>query len=277
MKYPKAIVRTEPFAVRHLGSVHMSDVAKGAQTNGAASFINVRLLKGEGVEPVLQLSARAVPLAVSEAALVAASVAAQVAAGTPYQYEFSIGEPRYTPVDTEDFRAQVAKHGPKDPLIERQRATAAEHLRLENKHNWDGEEGETGVWHTFTPDPQGSFFDVYALNQRFSGLASVQAFYGAMRSAFPGFQLIPHNQVDVPGRSVVELQFEGTHGGDFGGIPATGKEVSVPMMAVFLFDSEGKLRAERVSFDTDTIMRQLRGEMTKDQVFDLRNLPADTR
>ena len=42
-------------------------------------------------------------------------------------------------------------------------------------------------------------------------------------------------------------------------------------------DSEGKLRAERVAFDTDTIMRQLRGEMTKDQVFDLRNLPADTR
>ena len=255
----------------------MSGVALGAQANGAASFINVRLSKGEGIEPVLQLSARAVPQAVSEAAQVAAGVAAQVAAGTPYQYEFSIGEPRYTLVDPADFRAQVAKYGPKDPLIEKQRATAAEHLRLENTNNWDGKEGEPGVWDTFTPDANDCFFDVYALNQRFSGLASVQAFYGAMRTAFPGFQLISHNQVDVPGRSVVELQLEGTHEGEFGGIPPTGKQVSVPMMAMFLFDAEGKLRAERVAFDTDTIMRQLRGEMTKDQVFDLRNLPADTR
>jgi steroid delta-isomerase-like uncharacterized protein len=256
----------------------MSGGANASQVNGAASFINVRLLKGgEDFEPVLQLSAPAVPQAVSEAALVGASVAAQVAAGTPYQYEFSIGELRYTLVDAADFRAQVAKHGPRDPLIEKQRTTAAEHVRLENKHNWDGDEGESGVWGTFASDANDCFFDVYALNQRFSGLASVQAFYGAMRTAFPGFQLVPHNQVDVPGRSIVEFQFEGSHGGEFGGIPPTGKQVSVPMMAVFLFDHDGKLRAERVAFDMDTIMRQLRGEITKDQVFDLRNLPADTR
>jgi steroid delta-isomerase-like uncharacterized protein len=255
----------------------MSGVATAQHLNEGASFINIRLSTGESSEPLLQLSAPAVPQAASEAALLGPSVAAQVAAGMSYEYEFSIGARRYTLVNAADFCAQLAKHGPRDPLIDKQRATAAEHLRLENKDNWDGNEGEGGVWSTFTPEAEDCFFDVYALNQRFRGLASVQAFYAGMRAAFPGFQLVPHNQIDVPGRSLVELQFEGVHGGEFGGIRPTGKQVSVPMMAVFLFDADGKLRAERVAFDIETIMRQLRGEMTRDEVFDLRNLPADSR
>ena len=54
------------------------------------------------------------------------------------------------------------------------------------------------------------------------------------------------------------------------GIQATGRRVSVPLMGFFLFDkTTGHLNAERIYFDNNTILAQIRGEMSPDDVFDL--------
>ena len=48
-------------------------------------------------------------------------------------------------------------------------------------------------------------------------------------------------------------------------------------MAFFLFDKmTGHLNAERIYFDNDTILAQLRGEMSPDDVFDLSRIERDT-
>ena len=72
------------------------------------------------------------------------------------------------------------------------------------------------------------------------------------------------------GVSIREAQITGTHNGEYGGIQATGRRVSVPLMAFFLFDkTTGHLNAERIYFDNNTILAQIRGEISPDDVFDL--------
>lgn len=57
-------------------------------------------------------------------------------------------------------------------------------------------------------------------------------------------------------QAVAELDFVGKHTGEFSGIEATGREVSVPYCAVY--DLEGKkIKALRLYFPMDVLLRQL--------------------
>jgi hypothetical protein len=58
--------------------------------------------------------------------------------------------------------------------------------------------------------------------------------------------------------------------GEYCGIQATGRRVSIALMGYFLFDkTTGHLNAERIYFDNNTILAQIRGEMRPEDVFDL--------
>ena len=57
-------------------------------------------------------------------------------------------------------------------------------------------------------------------------------------------------------RAVAELDFVGVHTGEFSGIEATGREVSVPYCAVYDLEGE-KIRALRLYFPMDVLLRQL--------------------
>ena len=57
-------------------------------------------------------------------------------------------------------------------------------------------------------------------------------------------------------RAVAELDFVGKHTGEFSGIKATGREVSVPYCAVYDLEGE-KIKALRLYFPMDTLLRQL--------------------
>jgi hypothetical protein len=75
----------------------------------------------------------------------------------------------------------------------------------------------------------------------------------------------------VPGCSIREVTIYGTPKGDWCGTPGTGKHVRFHLAAFFLFGHgahAGKLLAERIYFDNETIMRQLRGEMDEASVVD---------
>ncbi len=57
-------------------------------------------------------------------------------------------------------------------------------------------------------------------------------------------------------RAAAELDFVGEHTGEFSGVAATGREVSVPYCAVY--DLEGaKIKALRLYFPMDVLLRQL--------------------
>ena len=94
-------------------------------------------------------------------------------------------------------------------------------------------------------------------------MKGVVDFYETFAKAFPDFQIIVHTENDLPGLSLRELQIEATHSGESCGLQATGRRVSIPLIGLFLFDkTTGYLNAERIYFDNNTILTQIRGEMT---------------
>ena len=151
-----------------------------------------------------------------------------------------------------------------DALIERQRKTVAEHIRHEQAKHWPE------VYGTFTPNEEDAYYDVVPFHMRFPQMKGVVDFYETIAKAFPDFQIIVHTENDLPGLSIRELQIEATHSGEYCGLQATGRRVSIPLIGLFLFDkTTGYLNAERIYFDNNTILTQIRGEMTFEDVFDL--------
>jgi steroid delta-isomerase-like uncharacterized protein len=151
-----------------------------------------------------------------------------------------------------------------EALVELQRKTIEEHVRTEQIKDW------AGVYRTFTPHPENAYYDVVPFQTRFRKMQGVIDFYEAFTRGFPDFQITVHTEQDVPGVSIREAQITGTHHGEYCGIAATGRRVSVPLMAFFLFDKRtGHLEAERIYFDNNTILAQIRGELSPNDVFDL--------
>jgi steroid delta-isomerase-like uncharacterized protein len=59
-------------------------------------------------------------------------------------------------------------------------------------------------------------------------------------------------------QAVLEGDFVGTHIGDFAGIPATGRQVRVPLCVVYDLE-DGKIKRARVYIEMPVMMRQLGG------------------
>jgi steroid delta-isomerase-like uncharacterized protein len=157
-----------------------------------------------------------------------------------------------------------------EALIALQRKTVAEHVRNEQIKDWPE------VYRTFTPHQDDAFYDVVPFQTRFRKMKGVVDFYEAFTQGFPDFQITVHTEQDVPGVSIREAQITGTHNGEYCGIQATGRLVSIALMAFFLFDkTTGHLNAERIYFDNNTILAQIKGEMSADNVFDLRRIEPD--
>ncbi len=158
-----------------------------------------------------------------------------------------------------------------DEIIRLQRATVDEHIRQENAHQWPA------VYDTFIQS-DGDFYDVVPLNLRFGGFSGVKDFYVGLEAAFPDFRLSIWGEYDVPGCSVRELTIEATHKGEWCGLAATGRRVKIHLVVLYLFDKEkqtGKLLAERVYFDNQSLMQQMRGELNPDSVADFSRMQTE--
>lgn len=156
-----------------------------------------------------------------------------------------------------------------EALIELQRKTVAEHIRNEQTKDWPG------VYRTFTPQEEDAYYDVVPFQMRFGGIQSVIGFYESINQGFPDFQLTVHTEQDVPGMSIREMQITGTHDGEYLGIAPTGRRVSVALAAFYVFDmASGHLNAERIYFDNNTVLAQIQGQMSPDNVFDLSRIEA---
>lgn len=167
---------------------------------------------------------------------------------------------------------QLQKAAPPTPELERdmsasktptdaerialQRQCIVEHMRAENAHEWNA------VYDTFIRDERASY-DVIPMSAVFSGISGVKDFYAAFDAAFPDFQLRNSAEYDVPGCSIREVTVKATHRGEFCGIAATGRRICFELAAFYNFGDgaeAGHLLNERVYFDLETILRQLRGE-----------------
>jgi predicted ester cyclase len=142
-----------------------------------------------------------------------------------------------------------------DDRIKLQRQCVEEHIGSENEGNWPA------VYDTFV-DSGHAFYDVMPLSTTFFGRDGVQGFYEYLQSALPDIHFDVTAEYDVPGCSIREITAAGTHGGEYCGLAPTNRHGTVEIVVFFLFDDgdPGRLVAERVYFDNETLLRQLRGE-----------------
>jgi steroid delta-isomerase-like uncharacterized protein len=127
-------------------------------------------------------------------------------------------------------------------------AVVREHMDSENRHDFDA------TLRTFR-HPR---YELIPTGDVYDGEAAVRRYFDETRSAFPDQRnrlLALHPSGDTV---IVELVLEGTHLGNYRGLPATGRAFTCPVVALFVFaPGSSELVCERVYFDTATILRQL--------------------
>lgn len=140
-------------------------------------------------------------------------------------------------------------------LIQKQRATVADHIRLENEHDW------SAVPLTIVQDER-AFYDFVPVGQ-FKGSGGVRQLYQTIASAFPDLHIEITAEYDVPGCSIREGFITGTHMGEYLGIPPSGLSIRIAIAAFFVFDrTSGELLGERLYMDHGTALQQLQGKKT---------------
>ncbi len=75
-------------------------------------------------------------------------------------------------------------------------------------------------------------------------------------SAFSSIRVAVEDQIAEGDRVANRIAMSGVHTGEYQGIPPTGKRVNFPYIDVLEF-KRGKITAEWVEFDTQSILRQL--------------------
>ncbi|OHV01747.1 ester cyclase [Mycobacterium talmoniae] len=139
-----------------------------------------------------------------------------------------------------------------------------DHFHDEVRQNWDD------VLATF-PHPHYEIIPTLTVHD---GDAEVRRYYHDTRVAFPDQDheiiALRHSADAV----IVEFWLRGTHLGPLGGIPATGSRHRTRMTAYFVFDEDENLVAERIYFDTLSMLRQLVGGVN---LRDPRNWPLGIR
>lgn len=124
-----------------------------------------------------------------------------------------------------------------------------DHFHDEVVHRWDD------VLATF-PHPR---YEIVATMKVYDGDAEVRDYYRDTRIAFPDqdheLLSLRHSHDAV----ITEFWLLGTHRGPLGEIPPTGASFRVRVTAFFIFDDNEHLIAERIYFDTLTMLKQLLG------------------
>jgi steroid delta-isomerase-like uncharacterized protein len=88
------------------------------------------------------------------------------------------------------------------------------------------------------------------------GLEGLKDILRAMRAGFPDLVFSIHEQVSEGDKVVSRFEWTGTHKGEFLGIPATGRPVSVWGIVIDRLE-EGSIKETRIIMDTLGLMIQL--------------------
>lgn len=85
----------------------------------------------------------------------------------------------------------------------------------------------------------------------------VVQYFRIMFAAFPDLRMDVQDSFASGDKAVARLQISGTHQGEFMGIPATGKQVSVNLIDITRFGDDGLAREHWGVADQLTMMQQL--------------------
>ena len=132
-------------------------------------------------------------------------------------------------------------------LLHENRRLWQRHVLAENRRSIEG------LLETLCDEP---IYKVMATSQTFKGKDEVAGFYRGLFEAVPNanFELV--NAFVAEEGVVEESILRGTHRGILFGIPATGREIALPMTIVFPIMNH-QILGERLYFDAATLARQL--------------------
>jgi len=132
-----------------------------------------------------------------------------------------------------------------EALRERRAQVVRDHMDSENRLAFD----ETLA--TFA-HPR---YELIATGTVYDGAEEVMGYYKTSRTAFPDQRNEIHSVRHADDAVIVEFDLLGTHQG---GPAPSGKSFRCPMVALFMFDGDGRgIVCERVYWDNSTIRRQL--------------------
>ena len=123
-----------------------------------------------------------------------------------------------------------------------------DHIRFETVHDLDA------LVDTFGANPE---WHNKPSNDVLHGRDAIRSFYGDLFAGFPDFWLDIRNRRAADDAIIVDGLFGGTHDGEWMGIAATGRKVSVPFCAVFTFTEDDRIKSEIAYYDRLTILEQL--------------------
>jgi steroid delta-isomerase-like uncharacterized protein len=123
-----------------------------------------------------------------------------------------------------------------------------EHIRLENQHDLEGIMGTFGATARYDDEP---------LAAQYTGRDEVRTYYESLLQALPGLHLDVRRTHASASAVVVEVIIRGRHLGPWRGLPATGREIEIPLCGIFTFDDEDRLAGEKIYYDRATLLRQL--------------------
>lgn len=132
---------------------------------------------------------------------------------------------------------------------ETMRAVLEEHVEAENAHD------QARVMATYARD--GAAFEDVPAGVRFTGEAEIIANYRHLWDGFPGLVRRIDRWTFGEDACVIELTLSGKHEGPYRGLPATGSEIALRIIAHFAFDAEGRITQETAYYDAATFRRQL--------------------
>jgi steroid delta-isomerase-like uncharacterized protein len=84
----------------------------------------------------------------------------------------------------------------------------------------------------------------------------IHILFDALRVAFPDLRVLISEQIADDERVVTRKTFQGTHGGSFIGIPASGNPVAFEVVDILAL-RDGKILEHRVIFDQLSLLQQL--------------------
>ena len=89
------------------------------------------------------------------------------------------------------------------------------------------------------------------------GKAGVRQWFELLFTAFPDLAMTPEDLIVEGNKAAARVRVQGTHRGEFMGIPATGKSVDVELIDIVRVNSDGKVAEHWGIVDDATMMQQL--------------------
>jgi steroid delta-isomerase-like uncharacterized protein len=123
-----------------------------------------------------------------------------------------------------------------------------EHVRQENAHDLNG------IMATFGPSAR---YDDEPWAAHHVGPDQVRAYYDDLLRAMPDLQVDIQRRHACEDAVILEVVIRGRHLGPWRGIPATGRQIALPLCGIFSFDQDNQIAGEKIYYDRAAVLQQL--------------------